>query len=89
MVIGDIGTVIDCNMRIDLTDATLLQIGYKKPSGAAGTWTGTLYGTETVRFITVAGNIDEKGEWQFQPYAEKPAWQGHGDIRTVMVGDVL
>jgi len=89
MVKGDIGTVIDCNMRIDLTDATLLQIKYRKPSGVTGTWTGTLHGAESVRFVTIAGSINEAGTWTFQPYAEKPSWKGHGRAEPVLVEDVL
>ena len=87
MVKDDIGTVIDCNMRISLVDATLLQIKYKKPSGATGTWTGILQGTQSVRFVTIAGSIDEARAWQFQPYAEKPGWTGHGRAQTVVVED--
>ena len=89
MVIGDIGTVIDCNMRIDLSTWTVLQIKYKKPSGASGTWTGILYGTETVRYVTLAGDIDETGEWQFQPYAEITGWKGHGRAQHVLIEAVL
>lgn len=87
MVRGDIGTAVDCNMRINLTASTVRQIKYRKPSGTAGTWTATLVGTERLRYITLAGDIDEAGAWQFQPYAEKPGWSGHGRAQTVMVED--
>jgi len=89
MVRGDIGTAIDCNMRIDLTTATVLQIKYRKPSGASGTWAATLTGTSTLRYITLAGDINEAGPWQFQPYAERPGWSGHGRAQTVEIGDTL
>jgi len=89
MVKGDIGTSIECNMRIDLTGATLLQIKYRKPSGITGTWTATAVGTDRLQFTTILNSIDEAGSWTFQPYAEKPAWKGHGRAQTVVVEDHL
>lgn len=89
MVRGDIGTAIDCNMRIDLTASTVRQIKYRKPSGATGTWAADLAGTQSLRHITLTGDIDEAGKWQFQPYAEKPGWSGHGRMQIVEVEDHL
>ena len=88
MVKDAIGTAIDCNMRVDLTTATVREIHYRKPSGATGLWSGaTLVGTRVLRHVTVAGDIDEFGSWDFQPYAEKPGWKGWGRMQTVMVED--
>jgi hypothetical protein len=89
MVRGDIGTAIDCNMRINISTATVLQVKYKKPSGAAGVWTGTLTGTESVRFVTILNSIDEAGYWSIQPYIEMATWKGHGRMQQVMVEDHL
>jgi hypothetical protein len=75
-------------MRVNLTTATVREIHYRKPSGATGVWTGaTLVGTNTLRHVTVGGDIDEFGAWDFQPYAEKPSWKGWGRMQTVMVED--
>jgi len=87
MVKDDIGTAIDCNMRIDLTTSTVRQIKYRKPSGTTGVWTAALQGAQSLRYLTLLGDVDEAGPWQFQPYAEKPGWKGHGRMQTVIVED--
>ncbi len=91
MVRGDVGTAIDCNMRIDVSTATLRQIKYRKPSGATGLWPATVQGTQILRYITLAASdVDEAGAWQFQPYVEKADGRKvHGRMQTVVVEDHL
>lgn len=53
----------------NLADATVKKILYQKPSGATGFWSASYNGTKLV-YTTVDGDLDEAGQWFFQPYVE-------------------
>ena len=83
--VGDIGTefILDCGVVI--TGATIMQIRVKKTSGAVATWPATLSGTQSVRYIAVANDIDEPGAWKLQAYVDTPAWRGLGETFVLQV----
>jgi hypothetical protein len=78
---GDVATQIILNAGYDLGTPTVLQIKYKKPSGATGNWTASV--TETTKALATVqnGDLDEDGLWIFQIYAElQGGWKGHGRV---------
>ena len=86
MAKGDIGTEIRLTVVdqdgtvVNLAAATKLEIHAEAPSGATKEWTATLYGTGTdgkIKYVTVAGAIDEVGVWDLQVYVEVGAFKGH------------
>ena len=77
--IGDIGTELRFDTGSDISDATIMKIIYEKPSGATGTWAGSLLGTTKINYVTQADDWDETGKWTYQIYIETPSWTGHGD----------
>lgn len=85
---GDIGTVIILDTGEDISTATLVKIRYKKPNGDTGEWTASVNSTE-VRYTTLAGDIDQTGDWEMQAYVELAAWQGYSAIVEVPVGEQL
>ena len=53
----------------DVSGATLVEFWFHKPSGKTVKKTGALSGAGTdgkVRYTTVAGDLDESGEWEGQ-----------------------
>lgn len=83
--VGDTGTefILDCGS--DITTATVLQIRAKKPSGAAVTWPAVIDGTQKVKYVALANDIDEPGRWRLQAYVAMPSWSGHGQTLLVDV----
>ena len=83
--VGDIGTefVLDCGVAINT--ATVMEIRIKKPSGAVATWTATLSGTQSVRYVAAANDIDEAGAWKMQAYVDTPDWRGLGETFVLQV----
>lgn len=75
---SDFGTVVDLDVGEDISDATTLQIKAKKPSGATTTWTATLEGTSTVRYVLESGDLDQDGIWLLQARVVSPdgTWLG-------------
>jgi hypothetical protein len=83
--VGDIGTEIIFDTGEDLSTATVHILLYRKPSGLAGEWAGTVVGT-TLKFITtLITDLDIAGVWQGQAYCETPTWKRHSDTDTFAV----
>ncbi len=68
--IGQTALKFDLDSGIDLSagvQSTIIK--YKKPSGATGTWTGSVEDTTHVVYVVVdANDIDETGQWVFWIY---------------------
>jgi hypothetical protein len=72
--LGDVGsvlqtTVTEDNVAVDLSSATSLVYDIVKPSGRRLTRNGTLIGDGTtgqLRYVFVAGELDESGRWTYQ-----------------------
>jgi hypothetical protein len=86
---GDIGTEILLDTGVDITDATLAEIKYQKPDGTTGSWTGVVDSTTKVKYVTLANDLDQAGQWLFQSYVETPTWKGHGETVSHKVWSVV
>ena len=89
--LNDIDTRISLNCVEDISSATLVHLKYKKPvTGATGYFVGAAYNTIYASYITVDDDLDEVGDWIFQPYVElSGGWQGHGDKAILTVARPL
>ena len=67
---GSVGIAINVATGITLTGATTTQIKVKKPSGALATWTAAIDGSnaQQLNYITVAGDLNEAGNYFLQAY---------------------
>lgn len=63
-----------------LTDASVLKIIWKKPSGTTAIKDADVYQEVYARYDTLDGEVDEGGEWEFQVYMELPTWKGYSTI---------
>lgn len=101
---NDIGTKLRFCAATDISDASVVRVYYKKPSGATGYWDGELWdGTWTndegyiydntwLQYITTDGDLDEGNDdtaWEFQIYVETPAWKGRGETVLITVYETL
>lgn len=85
--VGDVGTEIVLGFGVDVSTATVLKIRAKK-SDSAGTvieWDGTLEGTDSVKYIIQAGDLDVAGSWKLQAYVEIASWSGLSETATLKV----
>lgn len=91
--VGDVGTVLEYTVTegtsaVDVSSASVKQVILKKPSGASLTKTAEFSGSGTdgkVRYVTVAGDLSEAGQWYAQVYLELPAGKWHSDAGAFTV----
>lgn len=82
--VGDTGTKIILDVGQDITDATVLEVRYKKPSTQTGSWTAVQESRTKLSYVT--GNVfDEAGEWKVQAYVATPSWSGLGETVRIFV----
>lgn len=84
--LGDVGVAIEITLQdgavaVDLTGNTLLEMIFRKPSGARLIRTPVAVAPLTsgkLRYLTIAGDLDEVGGWNVQGHAMIPS----GDFRS-------
>jgi len=81
-----IGTRIIVDTEDALTGLSSPTIAYRKPSGATGSWSASLYSAGKISYVTQAGDLDEVGDWCLQASVTVTDWQGKGKktILTVL-----
>lgn len=88
--VGDIGTIIEVNTFIDLTDAVTLELKIKKPSGAEMVKTavvpdGLTAADGKIVYVVEAGDFDEIGKYYVQPHIEGAATDHLGNTASFEV----
>jgi hypothetical protein len=82
--IGEIGTDIILNCGTDISAATAVYIKYQKPDGTSGSWAGTKYNTNYVKYTLLANDIGVAGRWVFQAYITSTLWTGYGETCEII-----
>jgi len=88
---GDIGTVIELDAGVDLSSQTSIEIRVKKPDGTQDTWSATVRGSDPTKCFhaTVAGDLDQAGEYKLQLAATLTGpvgtWTGLGQTAILRV----
>lgn len=94
----DAGTIIEFTLTdvngdpVNISDMTTKQILLKKPSGTVLTETAAFVtdGSDgKIQYTTVAGKIDEAGEWKLQAKVSKTGAQFYSDQQSLTVADIL
>lgn len=87
--VDEIGTevIVDCGRNI--TSAELLEIKVKKPDGTLATWTAEVYTANKtkIRYVTVAGDFDQSGQYEVQSHVKMSGWDGLGATAQFEVYD--
>jgi hypothetical protein len=66
LYVGDTGTVITLDCGQDISAATARAIEVRKPDGSTTSWAASSSGPNSVAFTTLAGTLDQAGEWRLQ-----------------------
>ena len=86
--VGDEGTVITVDCGCDISDATTLKLMIWKPGASAEVeWTGSLYGSNYIRYTTVSGDFSVAGNYKLQSYVDTPDGEWRGETTTFRVYD--
>ncbi len=87
---NDIGTVIAFTFSEDITNATDQYVRVQKQSGAVVAWeTLEIVDANTMEYTVQAGDLDEVGTYQLQPFYTLGDWSGGKNIVNLHVGEVL
>ncbi len=83
--VNEIGTeiIVDCGQ--DVSSATTTKLEVRKPDGTLAEWDATIYETDYLKYLTVAGDFDQAGLYAIQPYLVLPTWTGRGETVTFYV----
>jgi len=85
-IIDEDGNVVDCST------ATIKTITFKKPDGTVIVKDATLVSSGVdgkIRYVTVAGFLDQPGTWLTQGFVTRPDGSWHSDIQQMPVEDNL
>lgn len=87
--VGDVGVEIVLDVETDISEATVMKIKYKKPSGNQGFWNAEKKDATKIFYVTGPGELDDAGIWDMQAYVESPGWKLHGKVDKFRVGGTL
>lgn len=85
LYVDDVGTVILVNCGSAVTGATGISMKVKKPDGTEVSWTATVYGTDYITYTTIAGDLDQSGEYTLQASLTVGGWTGLGESASFTV----
>lgn len=82
--VGQYALQIQLTCGQDITDATSLGVGYRKPDGTIGTWTATAVtaATGVIKYdLTSSSELDKPGVWRFWSYVKfSDGREAYGDV---------
>lgn len=86
--VGDVGTVLKLDTKVDISDCSVFKIRYQKPDGTSDYWTAVRVG-QKVRVISDANTWDQSGNWLYQSYVEEGSNKWHGEVISHRIYEVL
>jgi len=94
---GSVGVVLELIVEengaaVDISAASNLKMVLVKPDGTRIEKTAVLSGTGTdgkMRYTTIAGDLDQAGEWLYQGSLTVGTWSGVTDVLRMDVLSVL
>jgi hypothetical protein len=87
LYVGDTGTVITLDCGQDISAATARAIDVRKPDGSTTSWAASASGTNSVAFTTLAGTLDQAGEWRLQSSVTLPSGEWLGETAHLDVAE--
>lgn len=87
--VGDTGTVITLDCGTDVSSATVRSIEVRKPDGSTTSWAASASGANSVAFTTLAGTLDQAGEWWLQAKVTLPTGVWRGESVALDVAEVF
>jgi len=96
--VGDIGFIIEHLVTTNgvtprnISGATVKEFHAETPAGVTKTWTADFTTTGAdglLRYVTIAGDLDEAGDWAIQAYVEDGGTELHSTSGKLTVGAAL
>jgi hypothetical protein len=87
--INTVGLTIEINMVNTIVGATSLALNIKKPNGTIVIWVPEIYDSTKLRYLTVAGDLDQAGNYNIQPSFVLGGWSGKGEVVSLSVADLF
>ena len=66
MIYNGTNITITLHANHNLSNPTICEMYYKKPSGQTGYWTATMVGNDQITYTTSVGDVDLPGIWILQ-----------------------
>jgi hypothetical protein len=83
-----IGQAIIVETGQTMASATGIKFIVNKPNGKAVEWSNiTVHGTTQLKYITVAGDLDQDGWYRIYPTLTVGSWTGTGEPNRFLVKD--
>jgi len=83
-----IGQAIIVETGQTMTEATNIKLIVNKPNGKTVEWTNVaIYSTTQLRYLTVAGDLDQDGWYRIYPTLKYGSWEGTGEPNRFLVKD--
>lgn len=82
---GDTGTVIVLDCGQDISAATARSIEVRKPDGSTTSWAAVAEGTNSIKFTTLAGSLDQPGDYRLQARVTLPSGTWRGEAASLQV----
>ena len=76
--VNTVGVEVRVTMSEDISSATVTRFLVRKPQSGEVNWVTVIEGTSVLKYITVAGDLDEPGVYYLHPYLEIGGWSGYG-----------
>ena len=83
--VGDIGTEIVLDTKVDLTGGTDAKIKVKKPDGSAVEWDASIKDTTGLSHVAAADELDQAGTYLLQASITLGSWKGRGETAYLRV----
>ena len=83
--VGDTGTEIVLDTKVDLTGGTDAKIKVKKPDGNAVEWDASIKDTTRLSHVAAADDLDQAGTYLLQASITLGYWKGRGETAYLRV----
>ena len=83
--VGMVGAnvIVDCGF--DITGATDTKLKVEKPDGTEVEWPATIYNSNYLKYVSVADDFDQEGEYRIQALLTLGGFTGSGDTDIVTI----
>lgn len=83
--VGEIGTEILLDTKVDIIAATATKVKCKKPDGTIVEWAATIKETTILSYTTAAGDLDQAGMYRVQASLTLGSWSGSGETASFKI----
>lgn len=88
VAMNTVGLAIIIETGQPIAGASNINLNVKKPSGEKEIWTGAaVYGETALRYVTVAGDLDEAGPYVLYPELTLGDYTGKGKPDRFLISD--